>query len=115
MKNYISGFIISIALTLTAFALVMQHLLTGGVLIFTILALAVIQLWIQLIFFLHLDHENGPRWNLAVFISTIGVVLILILGSLWIMYNLNKYHMTPSEVDSHILHDEGIYDPSRTK
>jgi cytochrome o ubiquinol oxidase operon protein cyoD len=107
MRKYVSGYILSIFLTLTAFVLVMQHLLSGPVLVFTVIGLALIQLWVQLIFFLHLDREKGPRWNLLFFLSTIGIVLILFVGSIWIMNHLN-YNMTPQETNNYLLQQENI-------
>jgi len=106
MKNYITGFLLSIALTLTAFLLVMQRLLVGSTLVLAILALAIIQLWVQLIFFLHLDIEKGPRWNLAIFLSTLGIVLLLVVGSLVIMQNLN-YRMSAQQMNQYILNQSG--------
>jgi cytochrome o ubiquinol oxidase operon protein cyoD len=94
-KSYILGFVLSILLTLAAYFIVVNRLLTGWDLMLVVAILALIQFCVQLIFFLHLDHEKGPRWNFTVFLSTIGVVLIVIIGSLWIMNNLN-YHM-PTE------------------
>ncbi|OGE80448.1 MAG: cytochrome o ubiquinol oxidase subunit IV [Candidatus Doudnabacteria bacterium RIFCSPHIGHO2_01_FULL_45_18] len=105
MHNYVTGFITSIVLTLTAYLLVVEHLLTGPVLVFVIISLALIQLWVQLIFFLHLDHEHGPKWNLAFLLSTISIILIVIIGTLWIMDNLS-YHMPTNE---EIMQEEGIY------
>jgi len=106
MKHYITGFILSIALTLTAFLLVMRHLLDGPVLVLAILVLAIIQLWVQLIFFLHLDTEKGPRWNLAIFLSTLGIVLLVVVGSLVIMKNLD-YRMSPAQMNQYILNQSG--------
>ena len=107
MRNYITGFIFSILLTLTAYFIVTEKLLSGSVLVFAILALAFIQLWIQMIFFLHIDQEEGPRWNLAIFLSSFAMILILIVGSLWIMRNLNYNHS--SDVEADILNEEGIH------
>jgi len=36
------------------------------------------------------------------------VVLIVVVGSLWIMNNLN-YHMSPAATDAAIMKDEGIH------
>ena len=108
-KSYLLGFILSILLTIAAFAVVGNHVLEGNVLIFAILVLAIIQLWVQLIFFLRLNHEKGPKWNLAVFLSTTSIILILVGGSLWIMHNLNYNHTSPSDTDTYILRNEGIY------
>ena len=104
-KSYALGFVLSILLTLAAYFLVVNHLITGSMLVFTILALAVIQLWVQLILFLHVGQESGPHWKLAAWISTAGLILIVVIGSLWIMNNLS-YHMP---TDEEIFQDEGIH------
>jgi cytochrome o ubiquinol oxidase operon protein cyoD len=104
-KSYTLGFVLSILLTLAAYFLVVDHLLTDNLLVFTILTLAVIQLWVQLILFLHIGQEVGPKWKLAAWISTAGLILIVIIGSLWIMDNLS-YHIP---TDEEIIKDEGIH------
>ncbi|OGE73783.1 MAG: cytochrome o ubiquinol oxidase subunit IV [Candidatus Doudnabacteria bacterium RIFCSPLOWO2_02_FULL_42_9] len=104
-KSYLLGFILSILLTVAAYLLVVNNMLSQGVLIIVILALAVIQLWVQLIMFLHLGQETGPRWKLISWISTASVLLIVVIGSIVIMNNLN-YHV-PS--DQEIIENEGIH------
>lgn len=108
-KSYVVGFSLSLLFTLAAYFVVVNRLLSGGMLIATIIALALLQLIVQLIFFLHLARESKPRWNLAIVLSTISIILIIIIGSLWIMNNLNYNHLrTPDETNTYILHDEGI-------
>jgi hypothetical protein len=36
------------------------------------------------------------------------VLFIIVIGSLWIMNNLN-YHTSPNHTTDYIIHDEGIY------
>ncbi len=104
-RHYALGFVFSVLLTLLAYFIVANHLLIGGVLIFTILALAVIQLWVQLILFLHIGQEGSMHWKLVSWLSTMAIILIVILGTLWIMDNLS-YHMPTNE---EIMHEENIY------
>ena len=52
-KSYISGFLYSVILTLTAYYLVVNDVFSGWTLVFSILALAVVQLAVQLFYFLH--------------------------------------------------------------
>lgn len=102
--SYITGFILSLTLTLIAYILVTQKLYTSTTqIIGIIVGLAIIQLVVQLIFFLHLGRESKPRWNVAVFMFAGLVVLIIVFGSIWIMNNLN-YNMNHS--DSSIIKDE---------
>ncbi len=105
--RYAIGFTLSLLLTGTAYVAVTRQLITGGGLVAIILVLAVMQALAQLVFFLHLGREGSPRWKLAVFGLMLMVLGILVLGSLWIMQNLN-YHMTPQDVNTYIRRDEGI-------
>ena len=91
-KSYIIGFILSIILTIVPYMIVVNHLLSREIMVFMVVSIGVIQLFIQLIFFLHLGTESKPRWNLMAFLFTLFVVGILVIGSLWIMYNLD-YNM----------------------
>lgn len=114
VASYVVGFILSVLLTLSAYLLVSQHtsghhtFLTQRFIIGTILVLAMVQLIVQLIFFLHLGREAKPRWNLQVLIFAAGVVLILVLGSLWIMANLDYHHGNTDSIptDASIIEDE---------
>lgn len=90
--TYSVGFILSIILTLIPYLIVTKHLLTSSSLVATLVVFALLQLFVQLQYFLHLGNEPKPRWNLMVFSFMVGIVLIIVIGSLWIMKNLN-YHM----------------------
>ncbi len=89
IRSYIVGFILSVLLTLGAYFLVSNRLFSHPVLIGVIVALALIQFIVQLVLFLHLGSESKPRWNLLIFLFMLLVVVIVIFGTLWIMYNLN--------------------------
>ena len=110
MKNktaYIIGFVSSIALTLAAYFVIANHLLPVNLSVVVIVCLALAQFLVQLFFFLHLGQEGESRWNVAVLISTIAVVLILVIGSIWIMNNLN-YNMTSADMNAYLLQQEGL-------
>jgi cytochrome o ubiquinol oxidase operon protein cyoD len=91
------GFVSSLLLTLTAFLLIVRPQFFPfemPLLITILLILAVCQAIAQSIFFLHVLSEKKPRWNLIVFASTISILLVIVLFSLWIMHHLN-YNMMP--------------------
>src|SRR6185295_9942107 len=99
------GFILSVALTLGAYFAVVHK---AQYALAIILGLAFLQLVVQIFYFLHV-HKGADRiWNSTVLISTLGVVFILIAGSIWIMTHLN-YHMTPMQIEEHVINDEGIH------
>ena len=96
LRSYITGFILSIAFTLIAPALFLWHVSTGHIfpthqeLRFSFVILAIAQLIVQLIFFLHINREKEGRWNVAALAFAAIVVMILVSGTLWIMYNLQQ-------------------------
>ncbi len=104
-KFYLMGFVLCVVLTLAAYFLVAENLLAGWNLIFAILGLGVIQMAIQLIFFMHLGSEpeepsggKKAHWNLLVFFFMVMVIVIIVFGSLWIMYTLNYREMPPMDM-----------------
>ena len=102
--TYLVGFAISVALTLVAFGLVKVHVAhhhnypSDNFMMAALALLAVIQLFVQLVFFLHLGRESKPRWNAYALALAVTVVVIVVIGSLWIMSNLN-YRMMSSPVE----------------
>lgn len=114
LRSYVIGFGLSLFLTFLAFGFTVKHVESGhyfishDLIIPVLVGLALVQLVVQLVFFLHVLKEDKPRWNLLFFIGTFGLVLLLVAASLVIMNNLNKYHVTPESMTEYILIDEGI-------
>ena len=100
VKFYLLGFILCVVLTLAAYFFVAEHIFSGWTLIFIILGLGVIQMAVQLLFFMHLGGEKNPHWNLLMFYFMLMVLVIIVFGSLWIMYNLNYREMPPMDMSS---------------
>ncbi len=68
-RSYVSGFVLSALLTLSAYILVTAHVSSGhsrigdGALTAVIIVLALAQFAAQLAFFLHLGSDAKPRWK----------------------------------------------------
>jgi cytochrome o ubiquinol oxidase operon protein cyoD len=111
IRSYTTGFILSLVLTAATYSLVQLHLSHNDFshlfIMVAIFTLAIIQLFVQLIFFLHLGRESRPRWNLMVMLLALMVVIILVGGSLWIMYNLNT-RMTPTQLNNYLNDQDGL-------
>lgn len=106
--SYIVGFTLSALLTLSSYLVVTQNLIPKDITVGVIIFLALLQFIVQSIYFLHLDKENGPRWNLSVFLSALSLVDLIVIGSIWIMTHLN-YNMMPNNIiQNYIQSDEGI-------
>ncbi|MEJ7138934.1 cytochrome o ubiquinol oxidase subunit IV [Amphibiibacter pelophylacis] len=93
VKSYSTGFILSIILTVIPFALIMTGAMTRSTAVFTIAILAVVQILVQIYYFLHIDFTKRERWNLGALAFTAFIVGIVIVGSLWIMYHMNANMM----------------------
>ncbi len=89
LRTYVIGFAISIVLTLISYFLVMNSSFSRYATVIAINVLALIQLFVQLRFFLHLGKEKAPRWNLIIFLCMVVFLAIVVFGSLWIMNELN--------------------------
>ena len=87
-KTYIKGFVFSIIITIVAFILVGFKVLSPLGSCIAIAVLALTQLFVQLVYFLHLSTDSEARWNLVSAIFALMVVMILLAGTLWIMFDL---------------------------
>ena len=89
VKTYLIGFILSVILTVIPFWMVMNGTASQGVILATVVGRAVVQILVHLVCFLHMNTSSDERWNLVAFLFTMLIVGIVVIGSLWIMYNLN--------------------------
>lgn len=102
--RYVIGFFAALALTGAAFLLAAGETADSGKIAFIIMILAAVQAMVQLYYFLHLGDETGPRWKTFSFLFSLLIMVIIVVGSLWIMFNLNyNMGMTPEQMDSYML------------
>jgi cytochrome o ubiquinol oxidase subunit IV len=94
LTSYLIGFALAIILTCISFFLVITRYFSDQILLYTIVGLAILQGLVQLLLFLHVGQEAKPRWETLVFGFMVLVLLIIAIGSLWIMHDLN-YRMMP--------------------
>jgi cytochrome o ubiquinol oxidase operon protein cyoD len=102
VKSYLIGFVLSIILTAIPFALVMDQLHYGfsaQTVFAAILVLAVVQVFVHVVYFLHMDRSAEQRWNVVAFTFTVFMLAIVVAGSIWIMHNAtsNMEHHMDSE------------------
>jgi cytochrome o ubiquinol oxidase operon protein cyoD len=114
VSAYFAGFAFSLTLTVAGFLVVWAYLASNGqlvargVLIALLTVLAVAQILVQVVFFLHLSAERKLRMSLLASVFTVFAVLCLVVGSLWVMNNLN-YNMMPAHSTEYTEVKEGIY------
>ncbi len=109
-SSYILGFGLALILTLVAYLLAVGGHFHGWAITFVLAGLALLQLLVQLVFFLHIREESRPRWKLIALGFAVIVVVILVFGSLWIMVNLSYHHdhNSPTDVNNYLIQDEGF-------
>ena len=100
--GYMIGFGLSVFLTGIPFWLVMSGILgSNQATALAIIAFAVVQIVVHMIFFLHMSPRSEDGWTMMALIFTLVMVLITLAGSLWVMYHLNT-NMMPSHDMSQI-------------
>lgn len=97
MRDYVTGFVLSVILTAIPFWLVMGDVLADKTLTaLVITAFAAVQIVVHMVFFLHMNAKAEGGWNLLALIFTVVIVVIVLTGSLWVMYHLNTNMMPHS-------------------
>jgi cytochrome o ubiquinol oxidase subunit IV len=92
-KSYMIGFVLSVILTAIPFALVMTGALPAQATALIVMAFAVVQIVVHMIYFLHMNSKSEGGWTMLALIFTIVIVVICLAGSLWVMYHLNTNMM----------------------
>ncbi|WFR95295.1 cytochrome o ubiquinol oxidase subunit IV [Rhizobium tumorigenes] len=98
-KSYMTGFILSVILTVIPFWLVMAKVIespvtTAGI----VMALGAVQIVVHMVYFLHMNTKSEGGWNALALTFTVVIVVIALSGSLWVMHNLNV-NMMPMSPD----------------
>lgn len=94
LRTYLVGFALAIVLSGASFWAVLDDGLDAGATLTVIGVLALIQLMVHLRFFLHIDRSKQKREDLDLILFTTLVVLIIVLGTTWILGNLHeRMHM----------------------
>jgi len=91
-QSYITGFMICVVLTVIPFMLVMFPVGPRALTHTVMIVCAVAQLFVQLVFFLHLNKKSEDGWNLSSFIFTLLILIIVVGLSIWIIWSMH-YHM----------------------
>lgn len=96
-KDYLIGFLLSVLLTAVPFWLVMGDVLPSKLATTAVIvAFAVAQMLVHIVYFLHLDTRSQGGWNMLAAIFTVVLVVITIAGSLWVMFHMNENMMPMS-------------------
>ncbi|MET0367038.1 MAG: cytochrome o ubiquinol oxidase subunit IV [Methylobacterium sp.] len=94
VKAYVTGFVLSVILTVIPFWLVMGNTLDNSlVTTLVVLVLGGVQMVVHLVYFLHMNTKSEGGWTFMAMIFTVTLVAILLSGSVWVMYHMNRNMM----------------------
>ena len=95
---YTIGLLLAVGLTATSFLVANTDLLWGPGVPLGLVVLAVAQMGIHLVFFLHITTGPDNTNNVLALAFGVLTVLLVVVGSLWIMADLNANMMPPPEL-----------------
>jgi len=95
LSGYLTGFILSVILTAIPFWLVMSKVFDKqSTTVLVILALGIVQIFVHMIYFLHMNTKVEGGWSMTALAFTLILVVITLSGSIWVMFHLN-HNMMP--------------------
>lgn len=90
MGQLMTGFVLAAILTIIPFALVMSEVeMNRTLLIGIVMVLAAVQIVVHLVYFLHVNRHAEQGWTVAGTLLSVIILAIIIVGSLWVMHNMN--------------------------
>ncbi len=95
IRGYLIGLALAIVLTVAAFWALHTHLIYGPGIMMAIVVLAVAQMGIHLVFFLHLTTAPDNINNALALTFGVLIVGLIVFGSVWVMAHLN-HNMLPA-------------------
>lgn len=99
--GYVVGFVLSVILTAIPFWLVMDKAISSATLTAVIvLVFAVVQIVVHMVYFLHLNTRSEGGWSMLALIFTVVLLVIMLSGSIWVMYHLD-HNMMPGMMPAH--------------
>ena len=98
VRSYLVGFVLAIALTAASFYLAGSTLVWGPSIPIALSVLAIAQMGVHLVFFLHITAGPDSVNNVMALAFGLLIVMLLVFGSLWIMANLNHVMLPMDQI-----------------
>ena len=93
VRNYLIGLGFAVVLTIASFWAAATHLIWGPAVPMALVTLAIAQMGVHLVFFLHVTTGPDNTNNVLALAFGILVVFLIVFGSIWIMGHLNQNMM----------------------
>jgi cytochrome o ubiquinol oxidase subunit IV len=95
IRGYLIGLVLASALTVASFWASSTHLIYGPGVPIALVVLAVAQMGIHLVFFLHITTSPDNTNNVLALAFGVLIVFVLVFGTVWAMANMNANMMPP--------------------
>ena len=102
LGGYILGFALAALLTAASFYFAGSSLVWRPSIPVLLAVLAVAQMGVHLVFFLHITTGPDNTNNVLALAFGILIVVLVVFGSIWIMAHLNHQNMSPAEMMQHM-------------
>jgi cytochrome o ubiquinol oxidase operon protein cyoD len=93
IRGYVIGLVLATGLTAASFYAAASHAIWPPAIPVALVVLAIAQMGIHLVFFLHISTGPDSTNNILALAFGVLIVALVIIGSIWIMANLNANMM----------------------
>lgn len=96
IRGYLLGLVLAVALSAVSFYIAKSTIVWAPSIPIALSVLAVAQMGVHLVFFLHMTTGKDNINNALALAFGVLIVMLLVFGSLWIMYHMN-HNMMPMD------------------
>jgi len=89
VRFLVLGYGLALLFTLSAFGLVVLHVLTGWQAFYIVLGLGLLQMLVHFRFFLHIDLRRNSRPDLQLLLFSTMIIALMVGGTLVVLFNLH--------------------------
>lgn len=101
VRGYVLGLVLASGLTVASFWAAHTHLIYGPAVPVALVVLAVAQMGIHLVFFLHITTAPDNTNNVLALAFGVLIVAVLVFGTVWAMIHMNQNMMPASLHGAH--------------
>ena len=97
VRSYLIGLMLAVGLTVASFRAAQTHLIYAPGLPAALVTLAIAQMGIHLVFFLHITSDPDNANNVLALAFGVLIVFVLVFGTVWVMAHMN-HNMMPHDM-----------------
>jgi cytochrome o ubiquinol oxidase operon protein cyoD len=101
--SYTVGLVLAVGLTVASFLTVRTTLIWGPGIPIMLAVLAIAQMGVHLVFFLHITSDPDNTNNALALAFGVLIVFLVVVGSIWIMGHLDTRVMPAGEMMQHMM------------